>query len=115
MARPRGGRAETSKTRWHAPQRSTLKLLDATIRDASGNAARTDAIESLNTMKPLLIFLAALAAAQAADYKLTSSPQTVVWGYYWAGAKPVLTIKSGDRVEILTMSTGSPQRWRGWA
>jgi acetamidase/formamidase len=60
-------------------------------------------------MKPLVLFLAALAAAQAADYKLTSSPETVVWGSYWAGAKPVLTIKSGDRVEILTMSTSSPQ------
>jgi acetamidase/formamidase len=60
-------------------------------------------------MKPLLLTLAALAAAQAADYKLTSSPSTVVWGSYWAGATPVLRIKSGDRVEILTMSTSSPQ------
>ncbi len=61
-------------------------------------------------MKPLFVFLAALAAAHAADYKLTSSPTTVVWGNYWAGAKPVLRIQSGDRVEILTMSTSSPQR-----
>jgi acetamidase/formamidase len=59
-------------------------------------------------MKPLLVFLAALATAQAADYKLTSSPTTVVWGNYWADAKPVLRIKSGDTVEILTMSTSSP-------
>jgi acetamidase/formamidase len=60
-------------------------------------------------MKPLLVFLAALAAAQAADYKLISSPSTVVWGYYWADAKPVLRIKSGDTVEVLAMSTSSPQ------
>ena len=60
-------------------------------------------------MKPLFLFVAALAAAQAADYKLTASPSTVVWGNYWADAKPVLRIKSGDRVEILGMSTSSPQ------
>jgi acetamidase/formamidase len=59
-------------------------------------------------MKPVFVFLAALAAAHAADYKLTSSPGTVVWGNYWAGAKPVLRIQSGDTVEILTMSTSSP-------
>jgi len=54
-------------------------------------------------MKPLILFLAALAAARAADYKLASSPSTVVWGYYWADAKPVLRIQSGDRVEILAV------------
>ena len=59
-------------------------------------------------MKALFLFLGALAAAQAADYKLTSSPSTVVWGNYWAEAKPVLRIKSGDRVEVLAMSTSSP-------
>jgi len=64
-------------------------------------------------MKPLLVFLAALSAAYAADYKLTASPSTVVWGNYWAGAKPVLTIKSGDTVEVLTMSTSSPQALKG--
>src|SRR5579863_3836836 len=60
-------------------------------------------------MKPLILFLAALAAARAADYRLTASPSTVVWGNYWAGAKPVLRIKSGDTVEVLCMSTSNPQ------
>ena len=59
-------------------------------------------------MKLTILFLAGLAAAQAADYKLTSSPSTVVWGNYWAESKPVLRIQSGDTVEILTMSTSSP-------
>jgi hypothetical protein len=59
-------------------------------------------------MKSLFVFLATLAAAHAADYKLTSSPTTVVWGNYWADAKPVLRIKSGDRVEVLAMSTSNP-------
>jgi acetamidase/formamidase len=60
-------------------------------------------------MKPLFLFVAALAAAHAADYKLTASPSTVVWGNYSADTKPVLRIKSGDRVEILGMSTSNPQ------
>jgi acetamidase/formamidase len=59
-------------------------------------------------MKPLFLALAALAVGHAADYKLSASPTTVVWGNYWAEAKPVLRIKSGDTVEILTMSTSSP-------
>ena len=32
----------------------------------------------------------------------------MVWGRYWAGDKPVLRIKSGDTVEMLTMSTSNP-------
>src|ERR1039458_304403 len=66
------------------------------------------AVESLDTMKPLLVLLATFAAAQAADYQLKSGPATVVWGHYWSGDKPVLRIKSGDTVEVLTMSTSNP-------
>src|ERR1051325_4859468 len=58
-------------------------------------------------MKPLLAFLAAT-CAYAADFQLKASPSTVVWGYYWSAAKPVLKIQSGDTVEIQTMTTGSP-------
>ncbi len=54
----------------------------------------------------LLTFLTA-AAMPAAEHKLKPTPQTLAWGYYWAGAKPVLTIKSGDVVEIQTVS-GNP-------
>ena len=59
-------------------------------------------------MKPLLVFLAASGAIHAADYQLKATPSTVAWGYYWAAAKPVLKIKSGDTVEIQTMTTSSP-------
>ncbi|HEV2199520.1 MAG TPA: acetamidase/formamidase family protein [Bryobacteraceae bacterium] len=57
-----------------------------------------------------LLFLALTAAATlcAAEYKIKASPETTAWGYYWAGAKPVLTIRSGDTVEIQTVS-GDPQ------
>jgi acetamidase/formamidase len=58
-------------------------------------------------MKSLIAFLGAI-CAYAADYQLKASPSTVVWGYYWSAAKPVLKIKSGDTVEIQTMTTGSP-------
>jgi acetamidase/formamidase len=46
----------------------------------------------------------------AADYQLKASPETIVWGYYSAAAKPVLRIKSGDTVTIDTMITSSPDR-----
>src|SRR5579871_6377954 len=58
-------------------------------------------------MRFLFLFLA-FTAAQAADYQLKASPSTVAWGYYWYNAKPVLRIKSGDTVEIQTMTTSSP-------
>ena len=60
-------------------------------------------------MRFLLIPLLAL-AANGADYQLKATPGTVAWGYYWSAAKPVLRIKSGDRVEIQTMMTNSPER-----
>jgi acetamidase/formamidase len=60
-------------------------------------------------MRFLLIPLLAL-AANGADYQLKATPVTVAWGYYWSAAKPVLRIKSGDRVEIQTMLTNSPER-----
>jgi acetamidase/formamidase len=62
-------------------------------------------------MKLALLLLAAL-SAWAADYDLKSSPQTVVWGYYWSAAKPVLTIQSGDTVTMHTMATYSPTSLR---
>lgn len=59
-------------------------------------------------MKRLLVLVAACALAQAADYQLKATPQTVAWGYYWSAAKPVLKIKSGDTVEVQTLTTSSP-------
>jgi acetamidase/formamidase len=59
-------------------------------------------------MKPLVALLAFVTAVPAADYQLKASPTTVVWGYYWAGAKPALTIKSGDTVTVQTVGTSSP-------
>ena len=41
--------------------------------------------------------------AQAADHQLKATPETVEWGYYWADAPPVLTINSGETVDVETM------------
>ena len=56
----------------------------------------------------LLAAMAALPGARGADHQLKASPATVAWGYYWSAAKPVLTIRSGDTVEIQTLTTCSP-------
>jgi len=54
---------------------------------------------------------AAIAAGQTPPATLPASPSTVVWGYYSAEAKPVLTVHSGDTVRIQTLSTcGSNDR-----
>ena len=41
---------------------------------------------------------------------LPATPKTVAWGYYWAGAKPVLTVASGDTVDVETLLTNVPDR-----
>ena len=58
----------------------------------------------------ILCGVIAAASVQAAEYKLLVSPETTAWGYYWAEAKPVLTIKSGDIVEVQTDEDTDPAR-----
>lgn len=62
-----------------------------------------------------ILILSASARLPAADHTLKVTPKTIAWGYYWAAAKPVLTIHSGDTVEIQTVS-GNPDRLEkaGW-
>jgi acetamidase/formamidase len=56
----------------------------------------------------------ALAAAGTAaalaprTHRLEASPNTVVVGYYWAEAPPVLRIESGDIIDVDTLITNSP-------
>jgi acetamidase/formamidase len=45
-----------------------------------------------------------------ATYTLKPTPKTVTWGYYDAKTPPVLSVKSGDTVEIQTLITSSPKR-----
>lgn len=51
---------------------------------------------------------AAVAVGQSAPTTLLATPSTVVWGYYSAKAKPVLTVHTGDTVRIQTLSTCGP-------
>jgi acetamidase/formamidase len=64
------------------------------------------------TRRLLLILVAITAVLPAAEHKVKVSPETLAWGYYWAGAKPVLTVQSGDTVEIQTVS-GNPATLEG--
>lgn len=53
-------------------------------------------------------------ALHAQRSTLPATPATVVWGYYSAKAKPVLTVHSGDTVRIQTLSIcGSTERLIG--
>src|SRR5437870_2439729 len=65
-----------------------------------------------HTLEHILFCLIATAPCCFADnYELKASPSTVVWGYYSALTPPALSIRSGDRVRIETVSTGSPARF----
>ena len=55
-----------------------------------------------------MLFPALARAQQSQTYELQATPKTVAYGYYWAGATPVLRIKSGDQVTVHTMITNSP-------
>jgi len=62
----------------------------------------------------IALSFASFSAAQAPSARLSATPSTVVWGYYSAKAKPVLTVHSGDSVNIQTLSTcGSTERLIG--
>jgi acetamidase/formamidase len=55
-------------------------------------------------MKICLPVLAVVLVTQAqlpgAQHQLKASPETTIWGYFSADSPPVLTVKSGDTVEI---------------
>eukprot|EP01037_Dinobryon_pediforme_P021575 gene21575-22475_t len=55
-----------------------------------------------------MIGLALASSVTAKTYELPVTPQTVAWGHYDAGSKPVLTIESGDTVVVHTLLTNSP-------
>lgn len=60
------------------------------------------------------LFLALVAlplGAQAPKvHRLEATPSTVAYGYYWAEAKPVLRIASGDILDVDTLLTSTPDR-----
>jgi acetamidase/formamidase len=60
----------------------------------------------------LTFFLCCLSVAPAREPKtvrLEAGPATVAYGYYWAEAKPVLRVASGDIVDVDTLLTNTPE------
>jgi acetamidase/formamidase len=61
---------------------------------------------------PLVCILAAIPLAQTSrapeTHRLEATPDTIAYGYYWAEAKPVLRIRSGDIIDVDTLLTNSP-------
>ena len=51
---------------------------------------------------------AGLSAQSPKTHRLEATPETVAYGYYWADAKPVLRIASGDIIDVDTLLTNSP-------
>jgi len=52
----------------------------------------------------------ALYAQAPKTHRLEATPATVAYGHYWAGTKPVLTIASGDIIDVDTLLTSTPDR-----
>jgi len=74
----------------------------------------------IRTLSKRLVVAAVVGAAPVAGplaaqtaHRLPATPSTVAWGYYWAQARPVLRVASGDIVEVETLLTSSPTRLEG--
>lgn len=61
-----------------------------------------------------LVLMLASAPAPGAQapktHRLEATPTTVAYGHYWAETKPVLTIDSGDIIDVDTLLTSTPDR-----
>jgi acetamidase/formamidase len=60
---------------------------------------------------PLAVGILAISSpvlSQSPAKQLLATPSTVVWGYYWSQARPILTVHSGDTVHMQTVSSCGP-------
>jgi acetamidase/formamidase len=64
-------------------------------------------IAGIATFVTLAGFLAGQSPAPR-THRLKATPATVAYGYYWADAKPVLRIASGDIIDVDTLLTNTP-------
>lgn len=59
----------------------------------------------------LLMVSATMLSAQAPrTHRLEATPATVAYGHYWSETRPVLTIASGDIIDVDTLLTSTPDR-----
>src|SRR6201996_6055446 len=65
-------------------------------------------MKNLSALLSLTLATAALAAPAPRTHRLEATTDTVAYGYYWAEAKPVLSIASGDIIDVDTLLTNSP-------
>jgi len=66
-------------------------------------------VAALSGLAGLVIITSLSAQApQPKTHRLLATPDTVAYGYYWADAKPVLRIASGDIIDVDTLLTNSP-------
>jgi len=69
---------------------------------------RTHAIAATSVLLFTVAGATALSAEGPKTHRLEATPATVAYGYYWAEAKPVLRIASGDIVDVDTLLTNNP-------
>lgn len=66
------------------------------------------------TLSLLITVAAATAATVSAQsprtHRLEATPATVAYGHYWSETRPVLTIASGDIIDVDTLLTSTPDR-----
>jgi acetamidase/formamidase len=101
---------------WYDPAQAGPLSLNRQSRASTGDSMRHGKASILVCMvaSSIMAMFTVRAPGQAAHVTLAASPSTVVWGYYSAKAKPVLTVHSGDTVRIQTLSTcGSTERLIG--
>ena len=83
------------------------------VRPVASIATLSAAIMLLGATAPARRVARAVATPKPAKHRLMPSPSTVVVGYYWADAKPVLHIASGDELTVGTLITSTPARLEG--
>jgi acetamidase/formamidase len=72
---------------------------------------RVSMYRNLTLAVSLLAFLTAaeVRARSPQVHRLEATPATIVYGYYWSQAPPVLRISSGDVIDVDTLLTNTPE------
>ncbi len=87
------------------------------VHPAASAVAAAASMATRRTTAAWIVALVGLGAAVPAWAQeptvLEPTPSTVAYGYYWAKAKPVLRIRSGDAVRVHTLITSTPARLEG--
>jgi acetamidase/formamidase len=56
----------------------------------------------------IFVITTAAQSQSSKTHRLEATPDTIVYGYYWSEAKPVLRIASGDIIDVDTLLTNTP-------